>query len=976
VPCLTANQIAEFVENRLSDDERESVERELADCDSCRQILCEWAFTTQLSLPSGAGTDVPVVPQVGRLKEFEYVGAGAMGTVFSAYDPELDRRVAVKCVHQDSGPNDGARLQKEAVAMAKLRNGNVVSVHDVVRSDEHVFIVMELVEGTNLRTWLETSPSLVEIKDALVGLADGLTAVHSAGLVHGDIKPENIFISEDGVAKLGDFGLATNEKRLAKGTPSLRGTPAYMAPEQLRGSPATQQSDQFSLCVVLREALLGGRNSDTKKISDTRLRSIVERGLSESPENRFAETRALAAELRASRQPGRLRLVGITAAAAGILAIGGVAAFGAFGEKPKVACEASAEVAQIWNEEVGNAISERFVGLSIPGAAKRFAPLRRTLDENVRQWQSQSIASCQETHVAGTQTERLHDARLFCLVRRKDELGAVVDMLRRGDASTLREWSKLSQALRSPSACSSDDALSLEAPPADPVMRATVEAGFKALSQLEAALRLKPSDTDSIALLDERIEEFERLSYPSLLGFALQLRGTAYAMSSNHEKAEVAFRAALDLASRAQQHRRVSALWLELADINGRARGNESVAEEQLQAAQVAADADGDDVTRIRVLLARAELKKTLLKHAEALAFLQTAEEMSKGVAMPPMDEAALLDSLSDVLAMTGDFESGAMHGNAALEIYRDAYGPDHPNVALMLMSLGEMKMRASQLDEAQSYYEEAARIFALETPGTNTLLVLIRLSAVANYQGDQEKAIALIKEASTLAAGLPKTINTVTIELILGKYYVTQKNTPLAEEALAKAEAFARETLSDTHPTLATILVTQASLAQANKDYPRAQDRLEAARKSFASDNALGIAMVETKMGALSLAEGNLAQAEKMYASAVKLRGAKPPAFEIGMARLGLADVLIQRKKFAEAGAVLKELNKHISLGDGTDLLMRFRVGESRYYEAIVAEQQGRKEKALELARESAECFEEGSANRNEIDEWIAKHK
>jgi serine/threonine protein kinase/tetratricopeptide (TPR) repeat protein len=237
---------------------------------------------------------------VGRYVLLDQLGAGAMGVVYSAYDPELDRKLALKLLHPGSSSREAKatrnRLRREAQALARLTHPNVVTVHDVGTHRGRVFVAMEFVAGKTLRQWLRTDngkPRAVdEILEVFAAAGRGLAAAHRAGLVHRDFKPENVLIGEDGLVRVVDFGLArragdevVEDSIDASGTVSMEdydfegiastatrslemsltntgrimGTPAYMAPEQHRGETATVRSDQFAFCVALWEALYGAR---------------------------------------------------------------------------------------------------------------------------------------------------------------------------------------------------------------------------------------------------------------------------------------------------------------------------------------------------------------------------------------------------------------------------------------------------------------------------------------------------------------------------------------------------------------------------------------------------------------------------------------------------------------------------------------------------------------------------------------------
>ncbi|EDM76387.1 serine/threonine kinase family protein [Plesiocystis pacifica SIR-1] len=253
--------------------------------------------------------DYEEVERVGRYMVLERLGSGAMGVVLAAYDPELDRKVALKLIdtRQPTLDRARARLQREAQALAQLGHPNVVAVHDVGSHEGQLFVAMEFVAGQTLSAWmrLEAASELApdtgedadgprptrpwrEVLEVFAAAGRGLAAAHGAGLVHRDFKPDNVMLGADGRVRVLDFGIARSANEAdppetdaspetrAKDAPAqltesaaadtkltrtgaLIGTPAYMPAEQFRGSKVDARSDQFSFCASLHEALYGER---------------------------------------------------------------------------------------------------------------------------------------------------------------------------------------------------------------------------------------------------------------------------------------------------------------------------------------------------------------------------------------------------------------------------------------------------------------------------------------------------------------------------------------------------------------------------------------------------------------------------------------------------------------------------------------------------------------------------------------------
>jgi len=318
--------------------------------------------------------DLDTGARIGRYVIVERVGTGAMGVVYGAYDPELDRKVALKLIKPGQGVRDTARarLLREAKAIARLQHPNVVAVHDVGVFEDQVFLAMEFVAGGTIKSWLSEKPrTWREIIDVFVAAGRGLAAAHAAGLVHRDFKPDNVLLDKEGRPRVVDFGIArqagaaddelSGDTGDQDGTATLRdgknalatvtktgtwvGTPAYMAPEQFLGQRGDEKSDQFSFCVALYEALYGERpfaGDDMLSISvnvtteafrplpkdrgiPAWVRRVIMRGLKVDPAGRWDSMAALIATLSTdpvAKLRNRLILGGITAVAATGLVVG------------------------------------------------------------------------------------------------------------------------------------------------------------------------------------------------------------------------------------------------------------------------------------------------------------------------------------------------------------------------------------------------------------------------------------------------------------------------------------------------------------------------------------------------------------------------------------------------------------------------------------------------------------------------------
>jgi eukaryotic-like serine/threonine-protein kinase len=366
--CPGEDDIAAFLRGGLTAARAQTLEGHVAECAACRRLLSALAHAgtidtgptdsvspTLPAAPTAGEAELQLGARFGRYVVVGLLGAGGMGMVYAAHDPELNRKVALKVLRSDG--DDGSRpirdgLLREAQAMAQLAHPNVVAVFDVGSVEDRVFIAMELVEGVTLRKWLaaaERAPS--EILAMFVAAGHGLAAAHAAGLIHRDFKPDNVLIGNDGRVRVTDFGLArpvlrareaasgaVDAKAGAGGTAhtGLAGTLAYMAPEQYLRRTVDARADQFSFAVALFESLYRERpfgllefatgNRARRPVVPARAggltmaqRQALVRALSWSPDQRFGSMGELLAAL--SPAPRRGRWIAAGAIAAALIAI-------------------------------------------------------------------------------------------------------------------------------------------------------------------------------------------------------------------------------------------------------------------------------------------------------------------------------------------------------------------------------------------------------------------------------------------------------------------------------------------------------------------------------------------------------------------------------------------------------------------------------------------------------------------------------
>jgi hypothetical protein len=455
--------------------------------------------------------------RVGRYRLIERVGAGGMGVVWQAWDPELNRGVALKLA---SAGDDLARTRarEEGKALARLSHPNVVPIYDVLEAPEGVFLVMELVKGKTLRAVAAEGAKTGELVRAYRQCGDGLAAAHRAGLIHRDFKPDNAILGADGRVRVLDFGLAHEVSIDDDGaSPAIAGTPKYMAPEQRKGLPLTAAVDQYTLGASLREAA-SARGSVPRW-----LEPILARATATRADDRFPSMDALVAAL--GRDPAtvwRRRAV----AGGAVIAVGAVAAaftLGRANQGPS-ACEGSAEtIAASWGGARKAAAAAHLTALAGPYALESVPAIVRELDRYAEGWATIHQTSCQ-AHARRELSPAAYDRRTACLARRRTALATVGELASRADADGLPGLVIAVNGLPALGTCEDDDALA--SPVTPPALAQKDEAA--AIADLIARVDVERDAGDTTAAIghaDEAVRRARALVYAPLIARALLARG-------------------------------------------------------------------------------------------------------------------------------------------------------------------------------------------------------------------------------------------------------------------------------------------------------------------------------------------------------------------------------------------------------------------------------------------------------------------
>jgi tRNA A-37 threonylcarbamoyl transferase component Bud32/tetratricopeptide (TPR) repeat protein len=448
--------------------------------------------------------------KVGRFEVLDRLGEGAMGVVYRARDPGLEREVAVKLIASRFTDEAGAaaRLRREARALARLEHPNVVKVLDVGAHDGRVFVAMEKVDGGTLLEWAHAHPPgtpdrIAQLRSLLEQAADGLAAAHRSGVVHRDVKPHNMLLGRDGRLRLADFGLASTSIARVPTDPgfdvtleaslseagAVVGTPAYMAPEQFEGL-ADERTDQFSLCASFWEAAYGERAYPGATLAAVLeamrerpprppahvrdvpawIGRVLARGLSTSPSDRYPSIDALRADLR-RRRGRRGAIAAATLGAAGVLVL-----FAVDGDEDRCASPPRG-LEHAWSPDVQASVRERFIAAVPDDGASAFTDVDAALHGYADDWRREWSDACAATWRDGTQTEAALDMRMRCLARAQQAHASVVDILTNEDLelAVVTRAATATEYLPAVAACRDLDHADAHPLPDDPSTRAEIE---------------------------------------------------------------------------------------------------------------------------------------------------------------------------------------------------------------------------------------------------------------------------------------------------------------------------------------------------------------------------------------------------------------------------------------------------------------------------------------------------------------------
>ncbi len=762
--CLEDELVYDFVSGQLTPDARSQVDGHLDGCDDCRTLVADIARSAEdeHSEPGSTGKSANSVAlargsMVGRYVLVDVLGQGAMGIVFTGYDPALHRKAAIKLLHVGASDESGhaqERLLREAQAMARLSHPNVVTIYEVGQVDEAVYLAMELVLGDTLGVWLEAPErSLLQVQDAFGQAALGLQAAHEAGLVHRDFKPDNVLVSESGRVQVTDFGLARGDDSMAEATRensvvtetvdidklsetitqagTILGTPLYMAPEQLRGGIATALSDQYAFCVTYYEALYGRRPFSGSNIPEllssalddevtasgaqysipNKLHAILVRGLAPQEQDRFASMAELSLALATLNRPKRRGLIGAGVALGIVGILGGYTVIAGRNTHLGVApCQgADALFEQSWTAELRAQMKT-----ALAGPQKDESHLAMSVLSEFGRWREEWVfqhrTTCEATRVSGEQSESLLDLKMNCLARGLASFSVLSSEVATLQKGSVVDAADLVNALPDISMCLDSESLGSRTPPKAEEREevANIEGGIDQVSALLAIGKYAQADKRAAELHQRALS----LGYEPLIGNTALISARVKRELGALKDAQGLIDRAILSAIRSGSDRDLSIAWIEAVSIGGEV-GAYSEALKQGKLARASLE-------RIPGSL---RLQSTLNNNIGVIFYHQqewdkARASLEKNLALRTIlfgpDDTRTARShtnLGNLERATGHYAAALSHHERAFEIDRIALGDTHPVLGRHLHNQAGVRRMMKQPQLAVETYIRALSI-------------------------------------------------------------------------------------------------------------------------------------------------------------------------------------------------------------------------------------------------------------------------
>ena len=802
--CPGAETIVAFADGQLSPQHLARVEAHALTCALCQELLA--AAMGSAAFPRTAGPLSVAAPPlqrgaaVGRYTILAFVDRGGMGEVYAAYDPELDRKVAIKLLLPGRAHDlvrGQTRLLREAKAMAKLTHVNVVAVHDVGTFAERVFVAMEFVDGLTLNRWLTAQPrGRDEIVSVFTGAARGLGAAHAAGLVHRDFKPGNVMIGADGVVRVMDFGLALAEEPATPSgdgpppsfetpgepltvTGELMGTPAYMAPEQFRRGASSPRTDQFSFCVALYEALYGerpfagttipaiGREVHAGRVRAAPARSAVPawlrrvllRGLASGPRERWHSLDALvSAHERDAARAWRRR--GVATAAAGLVALSALALVRGGERQASLCLGGPARLAGVW--EPGDAplrprreaVHASFLASGAPAVGEVWDRVSTLLDRYVDGWLAAYRETCEATHVRHAQTAASLELRMTCLDERRSAVGARGDVGARADREVVSNAINAVHALPTLARCADLEELrSPLPPPPDEATRRRIDEVRRHVVEARA-LNDAGHHPDAMKQARALVAEARQIGYPPLVAETLALTSATHFAGQEVSQPLSEVEDGVWTGLRGGRDDIAAEMSVRMSSLVGWA-GQQAEHDEWSSLARALLERAGPGHELFRAWHLQNEARLLNAKDPQAALSTFEAALALKERLLPPEnpDTAVTLAAIADTEHDLGRTAEALALTERAHAMFVQAYGPDSIEAAFTLSNRGEYLIDLGRAEEAVPVLRDAAARWAAQAGATHPNLgyPLTALGRALAALGEPREAAEVLGRALTL---------------------------------------------------------------------------------------------------------------------------------------------------------------------------------------------------------------------------------